>query len=189
MLREWQLAQSLAYAFAAFHRFTAVTRKIPILAHMTGPGMLAAEANGVEKASNIRECFISMIQYTETTKALAKGALMDPEDFGGSGLYVANRLTSNMARLYFASNFHEFIRNIQDICGGIRVTKPTYQDRQQDDLRPYLERYRGGAGDYSAEERQLNEERALPWKRRPPPCSRQRSVASWASNTRSSWAE
>ena len=153
MLREWRFAQYLAYAFAAFHRFTAVTYKIPILEYMTGLGMLAAEANGVDKASNIRECFINMIRYTETTKALAKAALMEPEDFGGSGLYVANRLTSNMAKLYFASNFHEFIRDIQDICGGILVTQPTYQDWQRDELRPYLERYMGGAGDYHAEER------------------------------------
>lgn len=153
MLREWQFAQYLAYAFAAFHRFTAVTYKIPILEYMTGLGMLAAEANGVEKASNIRESFINMIQYTETTKALAKAALMEPEDFGGSGLYVANRLTSNMAKLYFASNFHEFIRNIQDICGGILVTQPTYQDWQRGELRPYLEKYMGGAGAFDAEER------------------------------------
>jgi 4-hydroxybutyryl-CoA dehydratase/vinylacetyl-CoA-Delta-isomerase len=153
MLREWQFAQYLAYAFAAFHRFTAVTYKIPILEYMTGLGMLAAEANGVEKASNIRERFIQMIQYTETTKALAKAAMLDPEDFGGSGLYIANLLTSNMAKLYFASNFHEFVRGIQDICGGILVTQPTYQDWKRDELRPYLERYMGGAGQYTAEER------------------------------------
>lgn len=153
MLREWQFAQYLAYAFAAFHRFTAVTYKIPILEYMTGLGMLAAEANGVEKASNIRERFITMIQYTETTKALAKAALMDPENFGDSGLYTANCLTSNMAKLYFASHFHEFVRDIQDICGGILVTQPTYQDWKREDLRPYLEKYMGGAGGYNAEER------------------------------------
>jgi len=153
LLREWQFAQYLAYAFSAFHRFTAVTYKIPILEFMTGMGMLAAEANGVEKASHIREHFINMIRYTETTKALAKAALMEPENFGGSGLYAANCLTSNMAKLYFASNFHEFIREIQDIAGGLVVTQPTYQDWQHGELRPYLERYMGGAGDYGAEER------------------------------------
>ncbi len=153
LLGEWPFAQYLAYAFAAFHRFTAVTYKIPILEYMTGLGMLAAEANGIERSSNIRETFIRMIQYTETTKALAKAAIMDPEDFGGSGLYVANRLTANMAKLYFASNFHEFIRDIQDICGGILVTQPTYQDWQREELRPYLEKYMGGAGAYDAEAR------------------------------------
>ena len=153
MLREWQFAQYVAYAFSAFHRYTAVTYKIPIIEYMTGLGMLAAEANGVEKTSNVRERFIDMIKYTETTKALALAAYANPEDFGNSGLYVANRLNSNMAKLHFASNFHEFVRNIQDIAGGLIVTQPTYQDWKHPELNPYLEKYMGGAGNYTAEER------------------------------------
>lgn len=153
LLREWQFAQYIAYAFSAFHRYTAVTYKIPILESMTGLGMLAAEANGVDKKSHIRDRYIEMINYTETTKALAKAASMDPEDFGGSGLFVPNRLTSNMAKLHFASHFHEFVRNIQDIAGGLVVTQPTYQDWLNADLNPYLEKYLGGSGDYDAEKR------------------------------------
>jgi 4-hydroxybutyryl-CoA dehydratase/vinylacetyl-CoA-Delta-isomerase len=153
LLREWQAAQYTAYAFAAFHRFTAVTYKIPIIEYMTGLGMLAAEANGIHKTPGIRERFVNMIRYTETTKALAKAAAVDPENFGGSGLYVANRLTSNMAKLHFASHFHEFVRDIQDIAGGLLVTQPTYKDWRREELRPYLERYLGGAGTFDAEQR------------------------------------
>jgi 4-hydroxybutyryl-CoA dehydratase/vinylacetyl-CoA-Delta-isomerase len=153
MLREWKFAQILAYAFAAFHRFTAVTYKIPILEFMTGLGMLAADANGVSKTSHVREAFINMIKYTETTKSLAKAALYEPEDFGGSGLLVPNRLTCNMAKLFFASNFHEFVRNIQDISGGLVVTQPTYRDWENPELNPYLKKYMGGASGYNAEER------------------------------------
>ena len=153
LLREWDFAQHVAYSFAAFHRYTAVTYKIPILEYMTGLGMLAADANGIQNASHIRERFINMIKYTETTKALALAAGADPEDFGGTGLFVANRLISNMAKLHFASNFHEFIRDIQDIAGGLVVTQPTYQDWENPELKPYLERYLGGAGNYTAEER------------------------------------
>jgi 4-hydroxybutyryl-CoA dehydratase/vinylacetyl-CoA-Delta-isomerase len=153
LLREWEAAQHVAYAFSAFHRYTAVTYKIPILEYMTGLGMLAAEANGVHKASHIRERFVNMINYTETTKALAKAAAVDPQDFGGSGLYVANPLISNMAKLHFASHFHDFVRDIQDISGGLLVTQPTYKDWQQEALKPYLERYMGGAGEFDAEQR------------------------------------
>jgi 4-hydroxybutyryl-CoA dehydratase/vinylacetyl-CoA-Delta-isomerase len=153
LLREWQLAQYVAYAFSAFHRFTAVTYKIPIIQYFAGLGMLAAEANGVEKASHVREQFVEMVKYTETTKALAKAALSDPEDFGGSGFFVANRLLSNMAKLHFASNFHQFIRSIQDLAGGILVTQPSFRDWEHRELRPYLEQYMGGAGSFTAEER------------------------------------
>ncbi|MBW1985540.1 MAG: hypothetical protein JRI53_12540, partial [Deltaproteobacteria bacterium] len=118
-----------------------------------GMGILVAEANGVEKASHIREHFINMVKYTETTKALARAARAEPENFMNSGLYVANRLISNMAKLYFASNFHEFIRAIQDISGGLLVTQPTYLDWQHETLQPYLKRSLGGANGYGAEER------------------------------------
>jgi len=151
MLREWQYAQAIAYAFSAFHRFTAVTYKIPILEHMTGLGMLAAEANGIQKASHVRERFIEMIRYTETTKSLAKAAIATPENFYNSGYFVANRLQSNMAKLYFASNFHEFVRCIQDLAGGLLVTQPTYKDWQHETLQPYLQKYMGGA--YPSEHR------------------------------------
>ncbi|MBW2381825.1 MAG: hypothetical protein JRG70_20220 [Deltaproteobacteria bacterium] len=115
--------------------------------------MLAAEANGVHKSSNIRERFVNLIRYTETTKSLAKAAALDPQNFGGSGLYVANTLTANMAKLHFASQFHDFVRDIQDIAGGLLVTQPTYKDWQNEETRPYLEQYMGGAGEYNAEQR------------------------------------
>jgi 4-hydroxybutyryl-CoA dehydratase/vinylacetyl-CoA-Delta-isomerase len=153
LLREWQLAQPVAYAFSAFHRFTAVTYKIPILEYMTGVAMLAAEANGIQRASHIRERFIDMIRYTETTKALAKAALSEPEDFAGSGLYVAKPLLSNMAKMHFASGFHGFVRDIQDVAGGLLVTQPTYRDWKHPELKPYLERYLGGAEPCDAAER------------------------------------
>lgn len=153
MQGETQYAQALAYAFTAFHRFTAVTYKIPIIEYMTGLGMLIAESNGIEKASHIREQFINLIKYTETTKALAKAAISEPEDFFNTGYFVANRLTSNLAKLFFASNFHEFIRDLQDICGGLLVTQPTYLDWQNEELHPFLEKSLGGANGYNAEER------------------------------------
>ncbi|MCP5060703.1 MAG: gamma-aminobutyrate dehydratase [bacterium] len=153
LLREWQLGQAVAYGFSAFHRFTAVTYKIPILEYMTGMAMLAAESNGIEKASNIRDRYIEMIRYTETTKALARAALSEPEEFHGSGLYVAKPLLTNMAKMHFASGFHEFVRAIQDIAGGLLVTQPTYRDWNHPELKPYLERYMGGAEPYGAAER------------------------------------
>ena len=153
LLREWQLAQAVAYTFSAFHRFTAVTYKIPILEIMTGMAMLAAEANGIERASNVRDRIIELIRYTETTRGLARAAQSEAEELAGSGLYVARPLLSNMAKMHFAAGFHEFIRNIQDIAGGLLVTQPTYRDWNHPELRPYLERYLGGAEPYDAERR------------------------------------
>ena len=120
---------------------------------MTGLGMLAAEANGVHKVSHVRERFGRMIRYTETTKALAAAALAEPQNFAGSGLYVPHTLRANIAKLHFADGFHALMRDVQDIAGGLLVTQPTYQDWQNADIRPHLERYLGGAGSYDAHKR------------------------------------
>lgn len=90
---------------------------------------------------------------TETTRGLALAAVSEPENFGNTGLFVANTLRSNMAKLYFAEHFHDFVRTIQDLAGGLLVTQPTYRDWQNPELKPYLERFMGGAGSYSAEKR------------------------------------
>ena len=115
--------------------------------------MLAAEANGIQEAPHVLEHYKDMIAYTETTKALAHTAYSKPENLFGTGLYVADRMYSNMAKLHFASNFHNFIRSIQDLAGGLLVTQPTFMDWEKPELRPYLEKYMGGADDYNAEER------------------------------------
>lgn len=153
LLRDWELAQAVAYAFSAFHRFTAVTYKIPILELMTGMALLVAEANGIARTSHARDRFVELVRYTETTRALARAALSAPEDFHGSGLFVAKPLLSNMAKMHFATGFHDFVRSIQDLAGGLLVTQPTYRDWEHPELKPYLERYLGGAAPYDAAER------------------------------------
>jgi hypothetical protein len=44
-------------------------------------------------------------------------------------------------------NFDEFVRDIQDICGGILVTRRICQYWEHTELRAHVERYMGGAGD------------------------------------------
>jgi 4-hydroxybutyryl-CoA dehydratase/vinylacetyl-CoA-Delta-isomerase len=153
LLGDWRFAQAAAYAFAAYHRYTAVTYKIPIVEIYGGLAVLAAEANGISKVSHVREKLVNIIKYIETLKALAKAASLEVEDLFNTGLFAPSRLITNMAKLHFASNYHEFIRDIQDIAGGLLVTQPTYQDWENKDLRPYLEKYLGGAEPYDAESR------------------------------------
>lgn len=153
MKGEWKFAQLAAYSFASFHRYTAVTYKISILELLTGLGIITAEANGIDKSGHVRDKIVNMVKYTETTKALALAALYKPENFMNSGCFVSNRLICNMAKLHFATGYHEFTRDIQDIAGGLIVTQPTYQDWLNPALNPYLERYMGGGNGWTAERR------------------------------------
>jgi len=66
---------------------------------------------------------------------------------------VPNPLIANMAKLHFAGKYHEFVKLIQDICGGIIATSPDRKDWENPDLHGYLEHYLGGSAKYSTEDR------------------------------------
>jgi 4-hydroxybutyryl-CoA dehydratase/vinylacetyl-CoA-Delta-isomerase len=151
MCGEWQYSMLLAYTFATYHRFTAVAYKIPIVEVMAGCAIAMAEANGIERVGHIRGKLSEVVAYVETLKALGTAAIKSPVYYGE--ICVPNPLITNMAKLHFAKNYHETMKLIQDIAGGIITTMPTYLDWQNPDTHDYLEHYLGGSARYTTEER------------------------------------
>ncbi len=151
MCGEWQFSMLLAYTFASFHRFTAISYKIPVVEVMAGVGIAMAEANGIERVGHVRGKLSEMAAYVETLKALTNAAAKDPIMYGE--IAVPNPLIANMAKLHFASKYHDFIQLIQDVSGGIITTAPTYKDWQNPDIHDYMEHYLGGSERFTTEER------------------------------------
>jgi 4-hydroxybutyryl-CoA dehydratase/vinylacetyl-CoA-Delta-isomerase len=151
MCGEWQFSMLLAYTFASFHRFTAISYKIPIVEVMAGVGIAMAEANGIERVGHVRGKLAEMAAYVETLKALTNAAAKDPIMYGE--IAVPNPLIANMAKLHFASKYHQFIQLIQDVAGGIITTAPTYKDWQNPDIHEYMEHYLGGSERFTTEQR------------------------------------
>lgn len=151
MCGEWQFSMLLAYTFASFHRFTAISYKIPIVELLAGVGIAMAEANGIERVGHIRGKLSELAAYVETLKALTKAAAKDPIMHGE--IAVPNPLIANMAKLHFASNYHHVIKLVQDISGGIITTMPTYKDWTNPDTHEYLEHYLGGSAKFTTEQR------------------------------------
>ena len=151
MCGEWQYSMLLAYTFATYHRFTAVSYKIPAVEVLAGCAVAMAEMNGVERAGHIRGKLVEIAAYVETLKALATAAIKSPVMYGD--VAVPSPLITNMAKLHFASHYHEIIKLIQDISGGIVTTMPTYLDWHNEELHKHLEHYLGGSPRYTTEER------------------------------------
>jgi 4-hydroxybutyryl-CoA dehydratase/vinylacetyl-CoA-Delta-isomerase len=151
MCGEWQHSMLLAYTFATYHRFTAVSYKIPAVEVLAGCAVAMAEMNGVERAGHIRAKLVEIAAYVETLKALASAAIKSPVMYGD--LAVPNPLITNMAKLHFAGHYHEIIKLIQDVSGGIITTMPTYLDWSNEELHKHLEHYLGGSPRFTAEER------------------------------------
>ena len=148
---EWQFSMLLAYTFATFHRFTAISYKVPAVEVMAGIAAAMAEYNGLDKVGHIRDKLAEIAGYVETLRALANASAKDPVMYGD--IAVPNPLITNMAKLHFASKYHEIMKLVQDICGGIIATTPDKKDWDNPDIHAYLEHYLGGSDKFPTEER------------------------------------
>lgn len=151
MCGEWQYSMLLAYTFATFHRFTAISYKVPAVEVMAGCAVAMAKMNGLDKVGHIRNKLADVAAYVETLRALANAAANEPVMHGN--IAVPNPLIANMAKLHFASKYHNFVELIQDISGGIIATSPDKKDWENPDIHDYLEHYLGGSAKYSTLDR------------------------------------
>ncbi len=151
MCGEWKYSMLLAYTFATFHRFSAISYKVPLVEVMAGCAVAMAEYNGLERVSHIRNKLADIAGYVETLRALTNASAKDPVMYGD--IAVPNPLIANMAKLHFASRYHEFVELIQDISGGIVATAPDRQDWENPEIHDYLEHYLGGSAKFSTEDR------------------------------------
>ena len=147
--KEWQYAGILAKTFVEFHRFTAISYKLPLTDALAGAAQLIAEYNGLTRAGHVREKITRLIAYTETLRALTRQAALHCR-VAEENLAVPSPLLVNIAKLHFAENYHQMVAYLQDVSGGILVTAPGEDALQNPATRPYVEKYLGGAHGVSA---------------------------------------
>jgi 4-hydroxybutyryl-CoA dehydratase / vinylacetyl-CoA-Delta-isomerase len=143
MCGETEAAGFLALTFVKFHRFTAVSYKLPLLELFAGSARAIAEYNGIENAGHIREKLTELAAYHATVQGLIiaaahQHAVMPP------GIAVPNVLLTNVAKYQFASNYHDAVQMVQDIAGGLLVTGPSVEDWRSEATGPYVKKYLGG---------------------------------------------
>ena len=146
-----ELAGPLARGFVEFHRFTAVSYKLPLLDALVGSALLAAEANGLSRAGHVRDKLSWLVSYVETVRhllhAAARGCTVE------NGIAVPDTMLVNIAKLRFAQDLHTAIGHVQDIAGGLLATYPSTEDLDHPDYGAQLERYLAGGGGFSGPDR------------------------------------
>jgi aromatic ring hydroxylase len=70
------LAGATALTFVEFHRFTAVSYKLPLLDALVGAGIAVAKANGIERAGHVRDKLTWLGGYAETVRGLTELAAL-----------------------------------------------------------------------------------------------------------------
>jgi len=138
-------AGQLALTFVEYHRFTAVSYKLPLLDTLVGLATCLAEANGIQKASHVRDKLTWLIGYAETVRGLTHLAANRARVDEATQIAFPDPLTVNLAKWTFARDYHEAVSHVIDIAGGLLVTGPSGADWSSPELRPYLEKYFGAA--------------------------------------------
>ena len=148
---EVEFAGLLALTFVRFHRFTAVSYKLPLMELLAGAGHAIADANGILAAGHVRDKLTKLAAYHTTVRGLIEHAAATCTV--EQGLAVPNTLLTNVAKYHFAHNYHEAIQIVQDLAGGLLVTAPGSEDLTSEATSKYVLKYLGGKKGAGAEAR------------------------------------
>ncbi len=139
MYKEYDFAASLVEKFASYHR-QSYACKVGVGDVLIGASQTAAEYNGVEKASHIKDKIVEMNHLNETLYcgciACASEGHKEP-----SGTYSVNTLLANVHKQNVTRFPYELSRLAQDIAGGLMVTMPGNQDFKSSETGKWLEKY------------------------------------------------
>lgn len=148
---ETEFASQIVHTFATYHRFTAVSYKPPLVDLFIGAAELIADANGLSGDTVIREKITDMIDYVEMTRGMATAAAHDHKV--RNGVALPDPMYCNLGKYYFASQYHEMERNLQDIAGGLATTLPSTLDLENDAVGDYVEKYVGANEEWNNRDR------------------------------------
>ena len=149
---ETEFAGMMVERFAGYHRQSYGGCKVGVGDVVIGATALAAEYNGVEKASAVKDKLIEMTHLNETLYCcgIACSAEGHPTQ---SGNYIIDLLLANVCKQNVTRFPYEIARLAEDIAGGLMVTAPSEADLRDEKLGPVVEKYLKGVDGVSTENR------------------------------------
>lgn len=149
---EFEFAGMLVERFAGYHRQSYGGCKVGVGDVLIGAAALAADYNGVPKASHIKDKLIEMTHLNETLYCcgIACSAEGTPTD---SGNYIIDLLLANVCKQNVTRYPYEIARLAEDIAGGLMVTAPSEKDLKDPVVGGYVQKYLKGIDSVSTENR------------------------------------
>jgi 4-hydroxybutyryl-CoA dehydratase / vinylacetyl-CoA-Delta-isomerase len=139
---EWAYAASLVERFTAYHRSSYVC-KTGLGDVLIGAAASAAEHNGVESASHIKDKLVEMTHLNETIYSSCMAGAHQAKP-AASGAYINDEMLSNVAKHNVTRFPYEIARLAQDIAGGLVVTMPSEKDLQNNEIGPLIRKFLQG---------------------------------------------
>ena len=139
---EFEFAAPLVEQFTAYHRRSYVC-KSGVGDVLIGAAALAADYNGVERASHVRDKLVEMTHLNETIYGTGIAASHESVQTE-AGNYVNDALLANVCKLNVTRFPYEIGRLAQDLAGGLVATLPSEADFRNPSTGPLLEKYLAG---------------------------------------------
>src|SRR5262245_29254232 len=139
---EWAFASSLVERFTTYHRSSYVC-KTGLGDVLIGAAASAAEHNGVEGASHIKDKLVEMTHLNETIYSSCMAGAHQSKP-AASGAYLNDEMLSNVAKHNVTRFPYEIARLAQDIAGGLVVTMPSEKDLQNNEVGPLIRKFLQG---------------------------------------------
>ena len=128
---EYEFAGMMVERFAGYHRQSYGGCKVGVGDVVIGAAALAAEYNGAQKASHVKDKLIEMTHLNETLYCC--GIACSAEGFKTrAGNYQIDLLLANVCKQNVTRFPYEIVRLAEDIAGGLMVTMPAQKDFESD---------------------------------------------------------
>ena len=128
---EAEFAGMLVERFAGYHRQSYGGCKVGVGDVIIGAAALAADYNGANKASHIKDKLIEMTHLNETLYCC--GIACSTEGYETkAGNYQIDLLLANVCKQNVTRFPYEIVRLAEDIAGGLMVTMPSEKDFKSD---------------------------------------------------------
>lgn len=149
---ETEFAGLLVERFAGYHRQSYGGCKTGVGDVLIGAAAVAAEYNGVAKASHLKDKLIEMTHLNETLYccgiACSSEGVPTP-----AGNYIIDMLLANVCKQNVTRFPYEIVRLACDIAGGLMVTAPSEKDLRDRHIGPFVDKYFKAAPGVSTEDR------------------------------------
>jgi 4-hydroxybutyryl-CoA dehydratase/vinylacetyl-CoA-Delta-isomerase len=148
---ESEFASLLVERFTCYHRRSYLC-KTGVGDVLIGAAATAAEHNGIEKVSHIRDKLVEMTHLNETIfgtgiAASYQGTAMK------SGVFLPDEMLANVCKHNVTRFPYEIGRMAQDLAGGLMVTMPSEKEFRHPEIGPLVEKYLKARADISTEDR------------------------------------
>ena len=148
---EFEFASMLVERFTCYHRRSYVC-KTGVGDVLIGAAAQAADYNGVQSASHIKDKLVQMTHLNETIYATGIASSYQAHQTK-SGNYLNDDMLANVCKHHVTKMPFEIGRLAQDLGGGLVSTAPSEQELTHPELRQLLDKYLKGRADVATEAR------------------------------------